>query len=59
VTTLVRIEPAPPGDEGVRLVVTLQDGSTESWKALAVEIVLDTTPGDERSPEASLDARDL
>ncbi len=49
---LVRIEPAPPGDEGVRLTVMQQDGSTETWKALAVEIVLDTTPGGGRPSTA-------
>ncbi len=41
---LMRIQPAPDGDEGVRVIVVRQDDTTETWKALAVEIVLDTTP---------------
>ena len=40
---LVRIEPAAPGDQGVRVIVQHQGGSRETWKALAVEINLDTT----------------
>ena len=48
---LLRIEPAPPGDEGVRITVTKQDGTTEIWKALAVEVALDVTPT-VRTPQA-------
>ncbi len=49
---LMRIQPAPDGDQGVRVIVKMQDGTTETWKALAVEVVLDTTPAPLRATTA-------
>ncbi len=42
---LLRIVPAPEGDEGLRVIVSQHRGPDQVWKALAVEVVLDTTPG--------------